>query len=261
MLDPMGFDTDQGQLCIIIPVYNHEEAVGQVLAQLQCHRLPVLLINDGSGKTCSQVLRALARDSEQIHLLELPENRGKGGAVKAGLHWAAAKGFSHALQLDADGQHDVGDLETFLAAAKAQPAALISGLPVYDENIPKSRYYGRQITHFWVRVHTLSAQIKDSMCGYRVYPVQPVVELLNAEFTGDRMDFDIEVMVRWVWRGGEIVHLPTRVFYPDDGVSHFKLWGDNFLISKMHTRLFFGMLLRLPWLIAARVGRAAAYPS
>lgn len=247
--------------CIVIPVYNHEQAVGSVLAQLAGHDLPILLVNDGSRESCTQVLRELAAGSEQLRLLELPQNRGKGGAVKAGLRWAAAQGFSHALQLDADGQHDVADLESFLATAQAKPAALISGLPIYDENIPKSRYYGRQITHFWVHVHTLSTQIKDSMCGFRVYPLQPVVELLSAEATGDRMDFDIEIMVRWVWRGGEVVHLPTRVIYPEDGVSHFKLWGDNFLISKMHTRLFFGMLLRMPRLLARHLRRASLSPS
>src|SRR5690606_30749842 len=197
------------------------------------HGLPILLVNDGSRDSCTEVLRQLAAKSEQVHLLELPENRGKGGAVKAGLRWAAEH-YTHALQVDADGQHDVADLERFLAAAKDHPDALISGLPVYDENIPKSRYYGRQITHFWVRIHTLSGQIKDSMCGFRVYPLQPVVALLDEEFTGDRMDFDIEIMVRWVWRGGEIIHLPTQVIYPEDGVSHFNLWGDNLLISRMH---------------------------
>lgn len=252
----MVLESSQWRPCIIIPVYNHDAAVGRVLEQLADSGLPVLLANDGSNEACTRVLRQLAAASEQRHLLELPQNRGKGGAVKAGLRWAAAQGFTHALQVDADGQHDVADLQSFLAAGKEKPAALISGLPVYDENIPKSRYYGRQITHFWVRIHTLSGQIRDSMCGFRLYPVQALVNLLDEEPTGDRMDFDIEVMVRWVWRGGEIVHLPTRVIYPEDGVSHFKLWGDNFLISQMHTRLFFGMLWRLPRLIAAKFSRS-----
>jgi glycosyltransferase involved in cell wall biosynthesis len=241
--------------CAVVPVYNHHLAISGVLAGLRDAALPVILVNDGSSEECSAVLSRLAAGDEQVELLELPSNRGKGGAVKAGLQLALQKGYSHALQVDADGQHSIADAREFLAAGQAQPAALISGLPLYDEAIPKSRYYGRYITHFWVMVNTLSRQVRDSMCGFRLYPLAATVQLIDRQFTGDRMDFDPEVIVRWVWQGGEVLHIPTRVSYPQDGVSHFDLWRDNLLISKMHTRLFFGMLSRFPRLLKRSVAR------
>jgi glycosyltransferase involved in cell wall biosynthesis len=242
--------------CAVVPIYNHHLTASAVVAGLQDAGLPVILVNDGSSGECSAVLSRLAADNDRLELIELPANRGKGGAVKAGLRFALEKGYSHALQVDADGQHSLADVREFLAAGQARPAALVSGLPLYDEAIPKSRYYGRFITHFWVMVNTLSRQVRDSMCGFRLYPLEATVQLLDSQFTGDRMDFDPEVIVRWVWQGGEVLHIPTRVSYPQDGVSHFDLWRDNLLISEMHTRLFFGMLWRFPRLLKRSVIRA-----
>lgn len=244
--------------CILIPVYNHEAALGQVVARLQTSALPIVLVNDGSRPSCRDLMLDLAKAHEHVALLELPENRGKGAAVKAGLRFALELGYSHALQIDADGQHATEDLQQFLETGQQMPAALISGQPVYGDDIPAARYYGRYLTHFWVVVNTLSRQIKDSMCGFRLYPLVEMVPLINEEFTGDRMDFDTEIMVRWAWRGGRVMHIPTQVSYPLDGVSHFKLWRDNLLITKMHTRLFFGMLWRFPRLVKLSARRRSS---
>ena len=91
------------------------------------------------------------------------------------------------------------------------------------------------------------------MCGFRFYTVVPCCQLLESGFTGDHMDFDTEVLVKWQWAGGEILQLPVRVCYPTDGVSHFRGRQDNWLITRMHTRLFFGMLVRLPGLLSRRL--------
>jgi len=162
-------------------------------------------------------------------------------------------GYSHALQIDADGQHDVRDIPAFLAASVAQPDSVICGCPVYDASVPKGRLYGRYLTHVWVWINTLSFDIKDSMCGFRVYPLEPTVALIDATAIGRRMDFDVEVLVRLYWRGVGVVNQPTHVSYPSDGISHFRVWLDNVLISRMHTQLFFGMLLRLPALLWRKV--------
>ncbi|MCW8195258.1 glycosyltransferase family 2 protein [Proteobacteria bacterium 005FR1] len=248
---------DQWRPCAIVPVYNHQLAVAAVMAGLRKAGLPVILVDDGSEPECAAVLSALEQDDEQVQLVTLPQNRGKGGAVKAGLRFALDQGFSHALQVDADGQHSLTDIDRFLSLGREQSAALISGLPIYDEAIPKSRYYGRYITHFWVMVNTLSREIRDSMCGFRLYPLAATVNLIDTENTGDRMDFDTEILVRWAWRGGKVLHIPTRVSYPMDGVSHFQMWRDNLLISKMHSRLFFGMLWRFPRLLLRPFVRAS----
>ena len=238
----------------VIPVYNHGAAVGAVAARVRACGLHCILVDDGSGADCAAVLDALAR-SPEVTLVRLPANQGKGGAMMAGLRAAVAAGFSHALQIDADGQHDAGDIPAFLARAAAAPGAVICGIPVYDDSVPLGRLVGRYATHVWVWINTLSLEIRDSMCGFRVYPLAPVVRLLDAARLGRRMDFDPEVLVRLHWRGVRIVSVPTRVTYPSDGLSHFRLGLDNWLISTMHARLFLGMLLRAPRLLWCRAVR------
>lgn len=236
------------KLCAIIPVYNHERAVGDVVAAVRAHDLPVLLVDDGSNLVCAAVLDELALQPG-VMLERHAQNQGKGGAVLTGLRAASARGFSHALQIDSDGQHNTADLPRLISAAQAHPDAVITGYPVFDESVPKARYYGRYATHIWVWINTLSLRIKDSMCGFRIYPLPSTLALVNSAHIGQRMDFDSEILVRLDWRGVAIINIPTRVEYPADGVSHFDVWRDNVLISLMHTRLFFGMLPRAPKLV------------
>ncbi|MGB1280383.1 MAG: glycosyltransferase family 2 protein, partial [Vibrio cyclitrophicus] len=171
------------------------------------------------------------------------------GAVKAGIKRAQDLGFSHAIQIDADGQHDLEALPALIQASQDKPQRLISGQPVYDESVPKARLYGRYATHIWVWIETLSLSIKDSMCGFRAYPINQTRAVLSKYDVGSRMDFDIEILVRLYWEGCDIDFIETRVIYPENGVSHFDALWDNVKISWMHTRLFFGMLPRAPKLI------------
>jgi glycosyltransferase involved in cell wall biosynthesis len=237
---------------VVIPVYNHEHAIGAVVEAVRGHGQRCLLVDDGSSPACAQVLRTLS-ERDGVHLLRLEQNRGKGGAMLAGFREASRHGATHVLQIDADGQHDTRDIPRFLAAAAAEPHAVINGLPVYDADVPKGRLYGRYLTHVWVWINTLSLSIRDSMCGFRVYPLAPVLDVADSEPLGLRMDFDPEILVRLVWRGVDIRNLATPVSYPSDGVSHFDVWRDNLRISRMHARLFFGMLRRLPRLLARKL--------
>lgn len=234
--------------CAVIPVYNHGGTVGAVAASLREQGLELLLVDDGSGPETAAALDALA-NQPGIRLLRLAQNQGKGGAVMAGLRAALTAGYSHALQIDADGQHDARDASRFIDAARRAPDAFVCGCPVYDDSVPKGRLYGRYATHVWVWINTLSLAVRDSMCGFRVYPLAPTVDLLDRVRIGRRMDFDVEVAVRLVWQGLRVLNLPTRVHYPVGGISHFRVVRDNLLISWMHTRLFFGMLWRLPLLL------------
>ena len=241
------------RVAVLIPVYEHADAIGPTLNRVMQYEHPVLLVDDGSGEVCQNRLRELSETCpERVFLLRLDTNRGKGGAVKAGFQMLWEKGYTHAVQIDADGQHNIEDLPGFVAASRSAPTSLITGYPQYD-NVPMLRYYGRYLTHVWIWINTLSIQVRDSMCGYRVYPLGPLVEMLEQEPCGNRMEFDPEVLVRWCWRGGAVINLPTRVTYPLDGVSHFNLVQDNLLISWMHTRLFFGMLYRLPKILWHRL--------
>ena len=238
--------------CAVIPVYNHAKFVGSVVESLRATGLPVYLVDDGSNAAEQRLLDDLAGGDKAITLIRHSSNRGKGAAVATGLHCCAKDGFSHALQMDADGQHDTTDVPRFLALASAHGTALIAGYPAYDATVPKVRFYGRYLTHVWVWINTLSTIVTDSMCGFRVYPVAASLQLLDELGHSTHMDFDGEFIVRWYWRGWALKQLETRVIYPANGVSHFRLLQDNLRISAMHARLFFGMLVRLPRLLKQR---------
>jgi glycosyltransferase involved in cell wall biosynthesis len=241
----------------VIPVYNHGRTVSAVLDHVLASGLPCILVDDGSEAETAQQLRELAdAHPGRVTLLTNARNVGKGGSVLRGLAAAGELGFSHALQIDADGQHDASQIGHFLVCARAHPAAVITGTPIFDATVPKTRLYPRYLTHFWVWVETLSFEIRDSMCGFRVYPLAPVLAIAKRVRLGLRMDFDIEILVRLYWEGLQVVSVPTPVRYPADGVSHFRLWRDNALITRVHTMLVLGMLWRLPRL-AARHWRTA----
>lgn len=236
--------------CVIVPVFNHEQAIPQVLAALKVYPMRCILVNDGSSSVCSKILEDYARqEPDWIVLINRNSNGGKGAAVIDGFNAAIAQGYTHAIQIDADGQHDVADIEKFLEASRAHPDAMILGKPVFDASAPKSRLYGRRVTNLWIAINTLSFAIADGMCGFRLYPLPAAVHLCKTVRIGRRMDFDADIVVRLYWQGLDAVNIPTNVSYPYDGVSHFRVWRDNVMISKIHARLFFGMLRRIPQLI------------
>ncbi len=230
--------------CAIVPSHNHWLALGAVVHGLRQAGLPVFIIDDGSGEEARAAIAALHDPSQGVRVHRLEINQGKGAAVLEGFRLARDAGYSHAVQVDADGQHDLDALEPMLDLARQNPDALITGLPQYDASIPTGRKIGRWITHVWVWIETLSLSIKDSMCGFRVYPLEPVMRLLAVRKVGLRMDFDTEIMVRLFWQGTPVLGLPVKVIYPPDNTSNFDLWRDNLRISRMHTKLVCEMLLR-----------------
>lgn len=222
---------------VIIPCRNHGLTVEKVLEGLEPLGLPVIVVDDGSDAVTREALDELAPRCPEMTLLRHEVNRGKGAALTTGLHYAEKEGYTHALQVDADGQHDLADAPKLLESAKRDPNALWSARPLYDESVPKKRLIGRYVTHVWVWIETLSFEIVDSMCGYRVYPIAPTLAILKTKHVGQFMDFDTEIMVRLYWKGLRVRFVPSRVIYPEDGYSNFRMWEDNVRISKMHTRL------------------------
>lgn len=239
--------------CFLIPCYNHGNTLRKTLESIQTFGLTVLIIDDGSDAKNSALIKSSCADFDFAELHIKQQNSGKGSAVITGMLLAHEKGFSHVIQVDADGQHNIDDAHTLLAESKRHPNTLICGRPIYDESVPKHRYYARYLTHVWVWIETLSFSIPDSMCGFRIYPVAACKTLLNKTRIGQYMDFDGEIIVRLYWQGVPMIFIPTKVIYPEDGSSNFRALKDNFLISWMHTRLFFGMLLRSPQLIKRKL--------
>ncbi|MDO5058405.1 MAG: glycosyltransferase family 2 protein [Neisseria sp.] len=225
----------------LIPHYNHAATITAVAQSMKRQGLDVLVVDDGSAAECRPVLDALAA-AGTAEVLYREINGGKGAAVKAGLRYAVQHGYSHILQVDADGQHNLDDAAKLLAEAEKQQDAVICAWPQYGSDAPKARLYGRKITDFWNMLHTGSRDIKDGMCGFRLYPLAAAHAVVCSETVGNRMDFDTEILVRLYWRGVLPVWVKTPVRYQADGISHFRAWRDNWLISKMHARLFVTML-------------------
>jgi glycosyltransferase involved in cell wall biosynthesis len=239
------------RLCAVIPSYRHVKALPALAEELRAHCETVLIVDDGNAEPERKAIAALHNPARGVEVLRSEVNSGKGAAMVLGFREAIARGFTHALQIDADGQHDPGDARRFVEAAQTNPDALICGQAVYDESVLKARKFGRYITHFWVWVETCSFDIADSMCGFRIYPLAPVAHVMRSERIGARMDFDTEIAVRLHWRGVQVVNMPTRVIYPPGNVSNFAMLADNVRISLMHTRLVLQAPLRVLWKMLA----------
>jgi glycosyltransferase involved in cell wall biosynthesis len=234
----------------LIPVYNHGKAAVSVVQKLACYGLPVILVDDGSDAETKGYLAKIVADTPGAVLAARKKNGGKGAAVIAGIGRARAEGLTHVLQIDADGQHDAGRAGFFLEESAAHPEALICGRPEYDSSVPLIRKNGRKTANTWAKIVTLSSEIQDVLCGFRVYPVEPVWRICRHAFIDKRMGFDPEILVRLCWKHIPLIFYPVRVSYPPDGVSHFRLVRDNIGISLVFTRLCTGMIFRLPVLLA-----------
>jgi predicted LPLAT superfamily acyltransferase len=238
--------------CLVLPVYDPGPALALTVEALAPFGLPMYLVDDGSGPETRADLARLAAGNPLIRLLALRPNQGKGAAVMAGLRQAGADGFSHALQVDSDNQHDAGALPAFLALGREHPGAVIAGAPCYDRTVPGSRRYGRYASHIWVWINTLSLDIRDSLCGFRLYPLGPTLALMDRVAIPRRMAFDSEIIIRLHWAGVPVLNAPVRVTYPAGGASHFRPWRDTLRLIGMHTWLFLGMLWRSPYLLLRR---------
>ena len=244
---------------MLIPSYDTGPILLQTVRAARAAWTPVLVVLDGSTDGSADALAALPADPGLI-VLSLPDNRGKGAAVLHGLQAAAAAGFTHALTMDADGQHPADHIAAFMEAAAAAPDAMILGVPVFATDAPALRVRGRRISNGWANLETLWAGIGDSLFGFRVYPVAPLIEIMEHTRWMRRFDFDPEAAVRLCWRGVRPINHPAPVRYlrPDEGgITHFRYGRDNVLLTWMHLRLVLGLLRRLPRLLRHRKRPAA----
>ena len=232
--------------CLVVPHFNHLEAFENFLPILSELALPCIVVDDGSPLEVQDKLKTLLEPHAHIHFYAHAVNRGKGAAMWTGAHMARAHGFTHMLQIDADGQHNAADVAAFIEDSKAHPTAIISGAPQFDDTAPKARVYGRKVTDFWVALETGRLTIKDSLCGFRIYPLNEFELVFDKYHIGKRMDFDTDVVVKSVWQGIDIRFIDTQVIYHENSVSHFHYLQDNVRLIWLHTRLMIGMIVRLP---------------
>lgn len=243
---------------VLIPTYNTGARVLDTVREARQFWEPVWVVVDGSTDGTGATLQALAGDSPGLHVMTLPHNQGKGAAVLHGVRAAMAAGYSHALIMDADGQHPAAKIPEFMAASIDHPDAQILGLPVFDASAPAIRVQGRKLCNAFANLETLWAGMGDTLYGFRVYPIKPLVEIMESRRFMRRFDFDPEAAVRLCWRGVRPVNIPApvRYFRPEEGgVSHFRYLRDNTLLIRMHLRLLAEFLLRLPFIIQRRLSR------
>lgn len=241
---------------VLIPSYNPGEQVFDAVRQARDHWNPVWVVVDGSTDGTGPRLQAMAQRDAGLRVIVLVQNQGKGAAVLEGLGGAAAAGFTHALTMDSDGQHPADSIPAFMAASLARRGAMVLGKPVFGPEAPALRVYGRKISNGWANLETLWMGIGDSLCGFRVYPIAPLIRIMRGNVFMRRFDFDPEAVVRLCWAGVRPLNIDVSVRYlsPEEGgVSHFKYLRDNGLLTWMHTRLFLGFLLRLPILVIRRL--------
>jgi glycosyltransferase involved in cell wall biosynthesis len=241
---------------VLIPSYNPGKKVFNTVIEARQYWNPVWVVVDGSTDGSTDKLLTMAEQDDGLRVIVLPENQGKGAAVLHGLDEAAQAGFTHVLTMDSDGQHPAERIPVFMAASSSQPESMILGMPIFDASAPRLRVNGRKISNMWANLETLWMGIGDSLFGFRVYPVDPLRQIMRKQHWMRHFDFDPEAVVRLCWRGVKPINLvaPVRYYTTEEGgVSHFRYLRDNILLTWMHTRLLFGFLLRLPWLLIKRL--------
>lgn len=232
---------------VLIPSYNTGPRLFETIAAVRRCGLPVIVIIDGSSDGTGETLVRLAAGDPALSACVSPQNQGKGAAILHGLRLARTQGFSHALTMDADGQHSAADIGTLIAWSLAHPDCMILGRPLFDASAPQIRVLGHRIANFCTGLLTPRGAIADSLFGFRVYPIGPLIETFAATTFMRRFDFDTEAAIRLHWQGVHPINVstPVRYFRSDEGgISHFKYLRDNMLLTGMYCRLAAALLVR-----------------
>jgi len=237
---------------ILIPSYNTGDKVYETVRAAREQWAPVWVVVDGSTDGTAEGLQKMAGQDPQLRVMVLKENHGKGAAVLQGLRAAVHEGFTHVLTMDSDGQHPPEKIAEFMRVSQANPDGLVLGRPVFDASAPLLRVRGRRVSNWWANFETLWQGIGDSLYGFRVYPAQMLLGVMENSYWMRHFDFDPEAAVRLCWCGAKPINVdaPVKYFRADEGgVSHFNYLRDNLLLTGMHLRLFAGFIIRLPLLI------------
>jgi len=248
-------DPDRTHL-VVIPSYNPGRRLASTVADALAAWKPVWVVSDGSTDGSDRAVADSHDDAAVLRVVTRPVNGGKGAAVLTGAGEALRAGFTHALVMDADGQHPAGRIPDFMGASKGAPDAMILGRPEFDPDAPWIRRNGRKLSVALVSLELFGRSVGDPLFGFRVYPLAPLERILRSIRGARRFDFDPEVAVRLAWSGVPCMNLAARCRYipaAEGGVSHFRYFRDNVRMVGLHTRLITELLLfRWPAAVRAR---------
>lgn len=236
-----------GRRLVLLPSFNSGENLLRTVHATRSVWPVVWVVVDGSTDGSGAAVEKSALPG--VRVITRIRNGGKGAAVLDGLREAHAEGFDHALVMDADGQHPADYIVPFMNLSAAHPGCLVAGVPIFGADAPAERVSGRRVGNTLALVETLGRGARDSLFGFRVYPVEPLLRILEGTRGGRRFDFDTVAAVRLAWSGVPTLNRPVPVIYPprsEGGISHFKYLRDNLLLARVHTSLFFQLPRHIP---------------
>lgn len=229
--------TFEKKWCVVIPTYNNAKTLKRVIDGVLRYTSDVFIVNDGSTDETAVLLKGYSG----LHILQLPENRGKGNALRQGFEQARLLGFEYAVTIDSDGQHYPDDLPVFLEEMEksSKPLLLIGSRNMMQESVPRKSSFGNRFSNFWFWFET-GIRLTDTQSGYRLYPLN----VIPKKYFTKKFEFEIEIIVRTAWNGVEVRNVPVRVLYdPEERVSHFRPFRDFTRISVLNTVLVIITLL------------------
>jgi glycosyltransferase involved in cell wall biosynthesis len=237
---------------VLIPSYNTGRILPLTVTEVLAQWPDVWVVMDGSTDQSETLLQPLLANNPGLRVITLPQNAGKGAAVLHGAKLAQEVGFTHVLTIDADWQHPAEDIPHFIQLATQNPNGVMMGCPVFGPEAPQLRVQGRKISNAWANLETLGWGIPDSLFGMRLYPVAALLQAFRGTIWARRFDYDTEIAVRLAWQGVPMMEIPTKVRYlttEEGGVSQFRYFRDNSVLTWMHLRLVFGFIWRIPLLL------------
>ena len=238
---------------VLLPSFNSGRRLAETLRQTCAIWRDVWVVVDGS--TDGSDVEAEALGLQGLRVIRLAKNSGKGAAVLHALRLAHKEGFTHALVMDADGQHSAEMIIPFIEVSEKTPEAFVCGVPQFGADAPAERVKGRRVGNFFSHLETLWCGAQDSLFGFRLYPIAPALRILSSGRAGRRFDFDTVLAVRLTWAGLRCINIPAAVRYPsssEGGVTHFRYLRDNLLLIRAHTRLLLEWPFHLPKLLQMR---------
>ena len=228
---------------VIIPTYNNAGTIAQVISDVKEYAADVIVVNDGSTDDTKDILSSIS----DIKVVDYPNNKGKGYALKLGLKKAYEWGFRYAITIDSDGQHYADDIPAFIEKIEEKPDSLLIGARnLTADNMPSKNTFANKFSNFWYKVET-GQTLSDTQSGFRLYPLD---KLQKIHFITRRYEFEVEIIVRAAWRGVNVENIPIKVYYPpeEERVSHFRPLQDFTRISILNTVLvLYAFLLHYPW--------------